>query len=53
MHLFTPDREPMTDHSSDATKVQLGESMSFIGVTYRNVDELLTVAEMAQRQLYH
>ena len=42
----------MTDQST--TKVQLGEPMSFIGVTYRNMGEgLLTGAEMTQGQLYH
>lgn len=56
-YLFTPDREPMTDQNTDATKVQLGEPMNCIGVTgiyYRNVGEsLFTGAEMTQRQLPH
>ena len=40
--------------SMDTTKVQLGEPMSFIEATYRNIgQELLTRAEMTQRQLYH
>ena len=35
------------------TKVQLGESVSFIGVTYRSVGEgLLIGAEITERQLY-
>lgn len=31
----------MADQSEDTTKVQLGEPMSFIGVTYRNAGERL------------
>ena len=45
-NLFTPDREPMTDQSTDRTNV--GEPMSFIGVTYRNFgDRLLIGANMS------
>ena len=52
-HLFTLDRNPTTDQSTDTTKVQLGKPMSFIGVTYRTMGEgLLTRAEMTQRQVY-
>lgn len=41
----------MTDQSND-TNIHLGEPMSFTEVTYKSVDEeLLTGAEMAQRQL--
>jgi hypothetical protein len=29
----------MTDQSMDITKVQLGEPVTFIGVTYRNMCE--------------
>lgn len=37
----------------DTTKVQLGEPMGFIGVTYRIIDErLLAGAEVIQRQLH-
>ena len=32
--LLTTDKEPMMGQSKDTTKVQLGEPMSFIGVTY-------------------
>ena len=32
-----PDMEPMTDQSTDSTKVYHGELISFIGVTYRNM----------------
>lgn len=32
-HLYTLDPEPTTDQNTDITKVQLGESMSFIKVT--------------------
>jgi hypothetical protein len=43
--------EPMTDQSKDTTKIQLGESMNFIDVTYRNMSQgLLTGAEITQRQ---
>lgn len=51
--LLTPGREPMAYQSMDAIKVQHGDSMSFIGVTYRNKGErLLTGTEMTPRQLY-
>lgn len=30
-----PNKKPMTDQDKDTPKVQLGEAMSFIGVTYR------------------
>ena len=47
-------KEPRTDQSAHTTKVLLGEPISFIGVTYRNMGEgLLTGAEMTQRQLHH
>ena len=40
-------KEPRTDQSAHTTKVLLGEPISFIGVTYRNMGEgLLTGAEM-------
>lgn len=32
-HLFTPDREPTTDLSTDTTKVLFGEAMSYIEVS--------------------
>lgn len=45
-----PDREPTKDQSRDVTRVQLEETMSFTGVTYRNMGEAsLTGAEMTQR----
>jgi hypothetical protein len=34
--LLNQDREPLRDQSTDATKVQLGEPVIFIGVTYRS-----------------
>ena len=37
--LLTTDMEPMTDQSKDTTKIQLGESMSLIVVTYSNMSE--------------
>jgi hypothetical protein len=53
-HLFIPNREAMIDRSTDTTKVQRGEPMSLIGVTYRNMGEgLLPGAEMTQRQPHH
>ena len=33
--LLTPDRKPKTNQSMETIKVQLGEPMNFIGVTYR------------------
>lgn len=48
-HLLTPNRKPMTGQSTDNTNVQLNEPISFIGVSYRSVDErLLTGAEITQ-----
>lgn len=53
-HLLTPDKEPMTDQSTNATQVQLGEPRSFTGFTYRNMGEAsLTGAEMTQIQLHY
>lgn len=53
-HLVTPDRDPITDQSTDTTKGQLGEPMNSLGFVYRNMGErLLTGAEMTQRQLHH
>ena len=44
----------MIEQSTDTTKLQLSEPISFIGVTYRNMGvELLTRREMTQRQLHH
>lgn len=34
----------MTSQSMYTTKVQLGEPISFIRVTYRNMDEVLLIA---------
>lgn len=36
------DREPTTDQSADATKIQFGEPVSFIEVIYRNMGEGVT-----------
>lgn len=48
--LLVPDREPMTDHNTDTTKVQLDEPIIFIGVSYRNIDKgLLMGAGRIQR----
>ena len=44
----------MIDPSTDMTKVQFGEPISFIGVVYMSKSEgLLTRVERTQRQLYH
>lgn len=53
--LLTQDREPRTDQSLDATKVQIDEPMSFIGVSYRSmgVNNPLTGAEMTQKRQLH
>lgn len=52
--LLTPDRDTMTDESTDITKVQFGEPVSFVGVTYRNMGESLLIGgEITQRQLNH
>ena len=43
-------KEPRTDQSAHTTKILLGEPISFIEVTYRNMGEgLLTGAEMTQK----
>lgn len=48
-YAFSADRETMIDQSMNTTKVQFGEPISFIGITYRNVGEgLLTGAEITQ-----
>ena len=45
--LPTPDRESMTDQSTDATNVYMGEPMSVIGFIYRSLGEgLLIEAEV-------
>ena len=52
--LLTPDREHMTDECKDTPRIQLRETISFIGITYRSLGEgLLTGTEMTQRQLHH
>jgi hypothetical protein len=38
-HLLALDKELTTDQSKDTIKVQLGEPMSFIGITPRSVGE--------------
>ena len=38
-------KEPRTDQSAHTTKVLLGEPISFIGVTYRNMGEGLLTGE--------
>lgn len=44
----------MTDQSADTTKVQLGEAMSFIVVTYRTVEEgLFAGTVMTSSQRHH
>lgn len=50
--VLTPDRKPTTDKRTDKTKVQSSEPMSFIGVAFRNMDEVLLIeTEITQRQL--
>lgn len=42
--MYTPNTTPQ---SRDTTKIQLGEPMNFVGLTYRNVGErLLSEAAM-------
>lgn len=49
--LLTPDG-PTTDPSTGTIKVHLGETISFIAVTYKNLGEgLLKGSEMTLRQL--
>lgn len=49
-----PQREPITNQNADTTKIQLGEPMRLLQVTYRNVsDGLCTGREITQRQLHH
>lgn len=44
-HLFTPDRDPMTDQRRDTTKVQFGElvGFGFNKVTHRSTGEGLLI----------
>lgn len=35
-----PNREPVSDHSTDTAKVQLGEPVSVTGVTRRSMGEI-------------
>lgn len=52
LHKFviTPKRELLIDQSIDTTKVQLGESIYFIGVIFRNLNGGLFIeTEMTQR----
>lgn len=52
--ILTPDRSPRTDQSTDTATVQLGEAMSFIEVTNRNMGERLPIeAEMIQKHLHY
>lgn len=54
IHQRNPPTESMTVSSIDTTEVQLGESMSCIGIACGNTAEgLFTGAEMIQRQLHH
>ena len=51
---LTLEREPITDQNMNTTKVQLGEPMSFTGVTYRKRrEEAFPGAGITQQQLYH
>lgn len=47
----------MIDQSTDTTKLQLGEPMNFLRITFRNIGErereVITGANMTQRQLPH
>lgn len=53
-HLLMPEREPTINQSVDTTKVQLGDPMSFTGITYRSMGEgLLRGVEKTLRQLHH
>lgn len=50
MRLLIPDREPTTDKSMGGPKGQLNDSISFILVPYRDMDEgLLVGKEITQR----
>lgn len=47
-------RETITNKILDTTIVQLGETMSLIGITYSNMgEEFLTGAAITQRELCH
>ena len=49
-HLLTSVKEPTTDKNLQTTKVQLDESVSFIGINLEDYGEgLLTGAEMTER----
>ena len=40
-HLLTPDSDPMRDQNTDTMKIQCGQPVSFIEVTYRTMDKEL------------
>lgn len=45
----TPNKDTMTDQGTDTIKDQVGETMSFIGMSYRTLGEgLFTGREMTQ-----
>lgn len=43
--LLIPDREPTTDLSKNTGKANLVNQLNLIGITYRNMDELLLSRE--------
>lgn len=43
-HLLNPDRDPTTEQSTDTTQVHPSESMCFIGVTYKSINDSKTAA---------
>lgn len=54
-HIFSPQiGKPTTDKRTDKTKVHFSEPMSFIGVTFRTMGEVLLLeTENTQRQLLY
>ena len=52
-HLLTPARDLLTIQSTDTTKVQLGEPMSFVGVADRSMRERWPTGRNYSKQLHH
>lgn len=50
--LLIPDRESMSDQSTDTTNVQIDGPMNFTGVTYRNTGKELIIGQKQYKHNY-
>lgn len=54
IHIYSPQVRSLQETNTHTTKVQFGELMGFMGVTYTSMNEgLLTKAVIVPRELYH